>query len=220
MRFFGICFFLLMFVSSGLADDGYDSRAFPRPLIIEYPQNNEFQLKESLEEIRLHCTSWRFAAEANNLNPWKTIPPECAGYIEEYMTGRGYHYDLERVSKEAQIFANSVKLGDDGRDIWVFDVDETLLSNLPYYARHGFGLEIFDHAEFDKWVEEGIAPAINSSLELYRDVLKLGIKVFFLTGRRETHRNVTVENLIKVGFEYWEKLILRSVCFSSIKLEY
>ncbi|CAI9091983.1 OLC1v1027107C1 [Oldenlandia corymbosa var. corymbosa] len=168
------------------------------------------EMKEPLEELRLCCTSWRFAAETNNLSPWRTIPPECAGYVEEYMTGRGYRYDLERVSKEARVFANSVKLGDDGRDIWIFDVDETLLSNLPYYALRGYGLEVFNPAEFDKWVEEGSAPAISSSLELYGEVLKLGFKVFFLSGRGERHRNVTVDNLIKVGFKYWDKLILRS----------
>ncbi|KAK0597327.1 hypothetical protein LWI29_024079 [Acer saccharum] len=27
----------------------------------------------------------------------------------------------------------------DGKEIWVFDIDETILSNLPYFAKHGFG---------------------------------------------------------------------------------
>lgn len=208
--FFVMCFFLMLFSSCTFAHDNYNSHIFPRPLIVEYPEGNEFQLRESLEELRLQCASWRFAVEANNLSPWKTIPPECAAYVEDYMTGRAYRYDLQRVSREAGIFAKSVELGEDGKDVWIFDVDETLLSNLPYYAQHSYGLEIFNHAEFDKWVEEGIAPAINSSLDLYRDVISLGFKVFFLTGRSERHRNITIDNLIKVGFQHWDKLILRS----------
>ncbi|EXC20954.1 Acid phosphatase 1 [Morus notabilis] len=70
-------------------------------------------------------------------------------------------------------------------------------------------LEIFDHVEFDKWVEKAIAPAIEPSLKLYEQVLSLGFKVFLLTGRAERHRKVTVENLINTGFRYWDKLILR-----------
>jgi len=55
------------------------------------------------------------------------------------MNGKGYVYDLEIANKEAAEFAKSVKLREDGLDAWVFDIDETLLSNLPYYAAHGYG---------------------------------------------------------------------------------
>jgi FMN phosphatase YigB (HAD superfamily) len=27
----------------------------------------------------------------------------------------------------------------DGKDAWIFDVDDTLLSTIPYYKKHGFG---------------------------------------------------------------------------------
>ncbi|CAI9774968.1 unnamed protein product [Fraxinus pennsylvanica] len=177
-------------------------------LILEYPNT---QLKECLiEELQLQCTSWRFAVEANNLSPWNRIPEECANYIKDYMTGKGYQFDLDRVSNEAEIYARSVELKGDGKDAWIFDVDETLLSNLPYYAEHGHGLEIFDCMKFDEWVENGIAPAIKSSLKLYEEVLSLGFKVILLTGRSERHRNITTYNLIKVGFHDWDKLILRN----------
>lgn len=77
--------------------------------------------------------------EANNLSPWKTIPSECAEYIKNYMMGRAYIVDLEMVSKEAWDYAKATALGDDGMDAWVFDIDETLLSNLPYYTQHQYG---------------------------------------------------------------------------------
>lgn len=72
-------------------------------------------------------------------------------------------------------------------------------------------LELFDSVEFDKWVEKGTAPAIQSSLKLYKEVLRLGFKVVLLTGRSERHRSVTVENLIRAGFQDYDKLILRLV---------
>ncbi|KAL0927724.1 hypothetical protein M5K25_001927 [Dendrobium thyrsiflorum] len=160
------------------------------------------------ENLRLLCASWRFAGEANNLAPWTIVPLECGGYVREYMTGKAYVFDLEITTREAAAFARSVALADDGKDAWVFDVDETMLSNLPYYADHGFGLELFNGQEFNKWVEKGVAPAINSSLKLYMEVLDLGFKIFLLTGRSEAQRAITVDNLNSVGFQDWEKLIL------------
>ncbi|PIN02907.1 Acid phosphatase [Handroanthus impetiginosus] len=192
-----------------LCQENLDPDVFPRPLIIEI---NETHLQEwPVEEVQSQCTSWRVAGEANNLNPWKTIPEECADYVKEYMTGKGYALDLQRVSNEAALYARSVDLSGDGKIAWVFDVDETLLSNLPYYAEHGYGMEIFDSMKFDEWVEMGIAPAIDSSLKLYEEVLSLGFKVILLTGRSERHRNITVENLVQAGFHEWDKLIVRSL---------
>ncbi|GJZ28480.1 acid phosphatase 1-like protein [Tanacetum coccineum] len=69
--------------------------------------------------------------------------------------------------------------------------------------------EIFDHIQFDKWVLEGVAPPINPSLKLYKEVLTLGFKTFLLTGRTENKRNATINNLIEAGFENWDRLILR-----------
>ncbi|KAL8049944.1 hypothetical protein ABFX02_06G051400 [Erythranthe guttata] len=182
-----------------------------RPVIGQFSEIDGAQLKEwPQREDELQCTSWRVAGEANNLNPWRTIPEECIDYVKEYIKGKGYEFDLVRVSKIAGAFATSVNLSNDGRDAWIFDIDETLLSNLPYYAAHGYGLEIFDSAKFDEWVETGNAPAIESSLNLYNEVLRLGFKAILLTGRSERHRSITVENLSKAGFCDWEKLILRS----------
>ncbi|XP_076915027.1 acid phosphatase 1-like [Bidens hawaiensis] len=175
-----------------------------RPLMIELPEN-----LEPRSDVRVRCSSWRVAVEENKLSPFKTVPTECADYVKEYMSGRDYEIDLEIVSNEAEEFAKSVELKGDGMDAWVFDVDETLLSNLGYYSQHGYGSEIFDHIQFDNWVLEGMAQAIKPSLKLYKEVKKLGFKMFLLTGRAENKRSITINNLTKEGFENWDRLILR-----------
>nr|AHC69831.1 acid phosphatase [Nicotiana tabacum] len=205
MRILRVVTFLVLFTLV-TGHENLNSHMFPRPLIIEYPEPHHHQLKD---EVQLQCTSWRFAVETNNLGPWKTIPEECGNYVRQYIEGGAYKMDIDRVSDEAGAYAKSRDLGADGKDVWVFDVDETLLSNLPYYSDHGHGLEVFDSVEFEKWVEKGMAPAIGSSLKLYQDVMRLGFKVFLLTGRSERHRIVTVENLMNAGFQDWDKLILR-----------
>uniref|UniRef100_A0A0D9WLK9 Acid phosphatase n=1 Tax=Leersia perrieri TaxID=77586 RepID=A0A0D9WLK9_9ORYZ len=207
-------------VEAAVVEDAPSPHILPRPLVIELPTSTSSSLSspaltssaEVVDDdvpVEVRCASWRLAGEANNLAPWKSLPPECAAYVRDYLTGVAYRSDLELVAREASAYAHSTAAGD-ARDAWVFDVDETLLSNLPYYADHGYGLELFDHREFDKWVERGEAPAIPSSLKLYNEVRELGFKTFLLTGRSEGHEGVTVDNLNKQGFHDWDKLILRA----------
>ena len=86
----------------------------------------------------LSCLSWRFGVESHNLINWKTIPVTCEDYIGHYMLGSQYRKDSKVITKEAFAHA-SLSFSKNGKDAWVFDIDETTLSNLPYYAEHGFG---------------------------------------------------------------------------------
>ncbi|KAM0915100.1 hypothetical protein ACQ4PT_011119 [Festuca glaucescens] len=190
------------------SEEAAQLQVLPRPLVIELP--TEERCRDGADEedaAELRCASWRLAGEANNLAPWRAVPEECAAHVRRYLTGPAYRSDLELVAREASAYARAAATADAA---WVFDVDETLLSNLPYYAQHGYGLQLFDHLEFDKWVERGEAPAIPSSLSLYKEVRELGFKTFLLTGRSEGHEGVTVDNLRKEGFHEWDKLILRA----------
>ncbi|VAI69737.1 hypothetical protein VPH35_120778 [Triticum aestivum] len=198
---------LLLALAGSVAGDAVvaQDQLPPRPLVIQLP--TEEKRAEEAAEAELRCASWRLAGEANNLAPWAAVPEGCVPHVCAYLTGPAYRSDLDLVAREASAYARSARAADAA---WVFDIDETLLSNLPYYAQHGYGLELFDHREFDRWVETGEAPAIPSSLRLYREVRDLGFKTFLLTGRTEAHQAVTVDNLRRQGFHDWDKLILRA----------
>lgn len=75
--------------------------------------------------------------ETNDAGSWAQIPARCEGFVKDYMTGDKYLSDSEVVAESSLKFAKSVEVN--GKDAWFFDIDETLLSNLPYYAVHGFG---------------------------------------------------------------------------------
>ena len=77
--------------------------------------------------------------EAYNKRDWKTVPASCEGYVGHYMLGGHYRRDSRVVVDEAVAYAEGLELAGNGREVWVFDIDETSLSNLPYYATHGFG---------------------------------------------------------------------------------
>ncbi|KAJ4833293.1 hypothetical protein Tsubulata_013228 [Turnera subulata] len=161
--------------------------------------------------VGVSCLSWRLGVETNNIINWKQVPEKCAGYLGHYMLGHQYREDSKVITDEAFLYAKSLRLAQDGKNIWVFDIDETSLSNLPYYAKHGFGVELYNATAFNEWVLTGKALALPESLKLYKKLLSLGIKVAFLTGRPEDQRTVTATNLKNAGFKTWEKLILKDL---------
>jgi hypothetical protein len=86
-----------------------------------------------------YCGSVRTAVEAHNIIGWKTLPADCAKYVADYITGDRYGRDSDVVINEAVAYAESLKLSGSGKEVWVFDVDETALSTVPYQAKHGYG---------------------------------------------------------------------------------
>ncbi|GER49928.1 acid phosphatase-like protein [Striga asiatica] len=102
------------------------------PLILEISE------KTVGEEVELECLSWRISVEANNnLSHWKQIPKECGEYVKRYMRIRGYESDVEKVCWEAKMYARTLNFTKPKHKYaWIFDIDETLISNIPYYHHH------------------------------------------------------------------------------------
>ena len=89
----------------------------------------------------------------------------------------------------------------------VLDIDETALSNWAEMDAANFE---YNKDEFNAWIESAQAPAIPGTLRLYEEARRLGVAVFFLTGRPEAQRPSTEANLRLAGYREWEKLVLRS----------
>ncbi|KAJ0006736.1 hypothetical protein Pint_29572 [Pistacia integerrima] len=159
----------------------------------------------------VNCLSWRLAVETDNIRNWDLVPEACEDYVGHYMLGHQYRKDCNIAAVAAYVYAKNVTLKGDGKDIWVFDIDETALSNLPYYARpeNAFGAKEYNETSFDEWQLEGKAPAVPAVLHLYENLMKLGYKIVFITGKSEKMRNVTEANLRKSGYHTWEKLVLK-----------
>ncbi|RLN27671.1 hypothetical protein C2845_PM05G26180 [Panicum miliaceum] len=166
------------------------------------------------------CDSWRLAVEAYNKRDWRTVPADCEGYVGHYMLGGHYRQDSRVVVDEAVAYAEGLKLGGKGKEVWVFDIDETSLSNLPYYATHGFGTKPYNATSFNAYVLEGSAPALPETQRLFRKLIALGIKPVFLTGRTEDQRAITVANLRRQGYSGWDKLLLKPVGLKATAIAY
>ena len=50
-----------------------------------------------------------------------------------------YSLDTEGVATAAAEYLKGIAPREDGMDVVIFDIDETALSNLPYYQQHRYG---------------------------------------------------------------------------------
>uniref|UniRef100_A0A453QFL2 Acid phosphatase 1 n=1 Tax=Aegilops tauschii subsp. strangulata TaxID=200361 RepID=A0A453QFL2_AEGTS len=117
------------------------------------------------------CDSWRLGVEAHNVRDWKTVPASCEGYVGHYMLGGHYRRDSKLVIDQAISYVDSLKLAGNGKEVWVFDVDETTLSNLPYYATHGFGYVQYTHILYTPSVRKYLSEkCIKMNVDLSRDL--------------------------------------------------
>ncbi|HTW61614.1 MAG TPA: HAD family acid phosphatase [Terracidiphilus sp.] len=87
----------------------------------------------------------------------------------------------------------------------VLDIDETSLSNYTEMLREGY---VFNKQAFDAWADTAAAPAIPGTLRLDKEAARLGVPVFFITGRPDSERDATERNLRAQGF-IWQQLTLR-----------
>jgi predicted secreted acid phosphatase len=126
-----------------------------------------------------------------------------------------YERDLEAVDSQASrwIEARAKKRP---KPAVVFDIDETTLSNWDIIKLDDFGRPIPGHCSpqldapcgWAAWDELARDPAIAPSLKVFQQARRLGVAVFFITGRPESQRSATEKNLSQAGYTGYEKLYM------------
>lgn len=172
---------------------------------------NQKKSKYGLQiKLKNYCESWRMNVELHNIRDFEVVPEECVEYIGKYMTSTQYKVDSERTIDECIVYlSTSCGLKKDGTDAWVFDIDDTLLSTVPYYKKHGFGGKKLNSTSLEEWMKQGKGTALEHSLRLFNHVKDLGVQIFLVSSRPECRRSATIDNLVDVGFHGWTSLILR-----------
>ncbi|SHG04348.1 HAD family acid phosphatase [Streptoalloteichus hindustanus] len=88
----------------------------------------------------------------------------------------------------------------------VLDVDDTSELTYGYEVARDFA---FDQRSFDEAVNTGAFPAIEPTRDLTRWAKRNGVKVFFVTGRKDNLTEGTRRNLAKNGFPEPDGLFLK-----------
>ncbi|HAT1771433.1 TPA: acid phosphatase [Legionella pneumophila] len=137
--------------------------------------------------------------------------------IKNYYDSGLYHHELERTIKLAEKYINQEYLINKNSKnpqklAIILDIDETSLSNYEKMVKRDF---TGSKEQIHKEILAANSPAIQPMLTLYKNALKRGIKVFFVTGRQESERDATRTNLINAGYTKWSGLYLRPNSYSS-----
>ena len=114
--------------------------------------------------------------------------------IRDYVTAGRYLEDIAAVAAKADawVVQRTAARAPGERLAVVFDLDETLLWNWPEIESLGLG---YSPPVWEAWVADGKAPAIEPVRAVYRTARRLGLEVYFITGRRERQRASTEKNL-------------------------
>jgi HAD superfamily, subfamily IIIB (Acid phosphatase) len=128
----------------------------------------------------------------------------------------GYDYDIKLVLDDALAYVQS-RADKVTRPAVVLDIDETSLTNWPSVDADDFGfigggecpLRPTLPCGFSEWINKAQAKAIGPTLNFYNAMREMHVAVFFITGRRQSQRQVTIRNLRRAGFENWAGLMTR-----------
>lgn len=82
----------------------------------------------------------------------------------------------------------------------IVDVDETVLDNSPYQAKTVKTRTAYESKTWNDWCQRVEAAAIPGAVEFLRYANSRGVRVFYVTNRRESEKQCTAQNLKKVGF--------------------
>lgn len=140
----------------------------------------------------------------------------------DYLCFGAYDRDIEKVLADARahVEARADKVE---KPALVLDIDETSLSNRPFFLANDFGTIMQGACKldagksvpdepcgFNAWLTEHEAKAIDPTLKLFNLAKSKNVAVFFITGRRANERPPTIANLKKAGYEGWTDLMMRA----------
>ncbi|GMJ00744.1 hypothetical protein like AT1G04040 [Hibiscus trionum] len=96
--------------------------------------NPKWRFDAKQDTLKNYCESWRI-----NIREFQVVPQECVDHINKYITSSQYKADSERAIEEVTLYlTRCCCLKGDGKDALIFDIDDTLISTIPYFKKHGF----------------------------------------------------------------------------------
>lgn len=143
-----------------------------------------------------------------SLNACSSVPENLSiskNKIIEYYESGNYDYDLNKIIENAKEKFGNIKSCETCTVI--FDVDETVLSNYEINKELDFG---YVPKLWDEWVQDEKSKAIEPVKNFYDYLVSKNFKIIFLTGRKDSQYESTIENLKNTGYEKFDTLITRS----------
>ncbi len=130
--------------------------------------------------------------------------------IKAYIESKDYDRDLAATAAKAKTWVEKRTAKTGEKLAIVFDIDETVLSNLSHMREEDWG---YQPKIWDAWVAESTAPAIDPVRQVYQTAIAKNVTVFFITGRRDREKSATARNLKAQGMGRYAELIVKPDSF-------
>jgi 5'-nucleotidase (lipoprotein e(P4) family) len=107
---------------------------------------------------------------------------------------------LAQLRLDQDLRNHGTKRGAPPRAAVIVDVDETVLDNSRFQAELVLRGLPYDSAGWREWCERAEAGAVPGALDFLNYAARRGVRVFYITNRRQPEKAGTVANLTKLGF--------------------
>lgn len=157
--------------------------------------------------LLLACLGW---SEPASLHADLMIPnlDLVKDSIRQYHKSGRYLKEVDTIAGQARDYLlTNLPRYQGARPAIIMDIDETAVSNYAHLEEVDFG---YLPKLWRAWVDSAQAPALEGSLQLFRTAREHKVAVFFITGRSERNRGVTVKNLESAGYAGYQQLIMRN----------
>jgi predicted secreted acid phosphatase len=155
------------------------------------------------------CQSVNEPADAGkNINPAEGL---TFSYTPEFQKEFDSAVESARSAVQARLGESKLAI--------VSDIDETLLDNREMFKEH----PDFKWPEFMTWANQAKAPVLKPTADFLAWARKNGVAIFLITGRPESMRAATIENLVKQGVAYdglYMRNSAKSVSAEQVKTPY
>ena len=125
-------------------------------------------------------------------------PIQSARQLEDYDRSGSYQIDIDKSVKlcnqKVEQFRRQSPRHE--KEAAVFDIDETVLSNISLIRKSQYR---FTNKDFLEQIADSHPLKIESSMQLARRLRKEGVAIFFITGRTESMYSLAASQLAEVG---------------------
>lgn len=115
--------------------------------------------------------------------------------IKDYINNGSYNNDFKDIVTKAKTIVNYELLINPNKKAVIIDIDETILSNLPYLSKQ---IHLNDVNKLCQWQMSSQCQAIEPMVDFYHWLLSLNIPTFFVTARSLQLKEATLDNFNKL----------------------
>lgn len=156
--------------------------------------------KRLLPVIVFLLFSLQVQADVPNLSQ---VKKQLVEYVESGRYHAAIHDKVQTLRVKLKARMATLKPGQRQKLAFVFDIDETLLSNYHWMKRYNFG---GNKRLWEQMDVSGEGVSIKPVKDLYHYAQSLGIAIFIITGRPDYEREATIAILEKEGITNWNGL--------------